>query len=240
MVLGVGQTLTLDGGGDQNSVFVFQIGSALTLGNGSTIHLQNGANARNIVWACVAAATVGTTAVVSGDIIAGTTVALHTGATLFGRAISLTAAVTLDDNAIHAPEAGPGPGPSPSPTNPSNTASIVLSEVCFPDITGKTIRSWGLVTFISGGYTTGGLNMGLYNFLDVRTVDFNGFLKCDVWGEEPTGAALYEYHYSPVGDVLQIFNANGTELSSGVAIPTAVLVDIVLFEATVDRTSVRG
>ena len=82
--------------------------------------------------------------------------------------------------------------------------------------------------------------MGLLTYLDARTVDFYGFLKCDVWGEEPVGAALYEYHYSPVGDVLQIFNADGTELTNGASIPAAILTDILLFEVTVDRTSVRG
>src|ERR1035437_5531564 len=237
--LGVGQTVTLDGGGNQNAIFVFQAGSSINFDVNSVVKLQNGANARNVVWVAVAGITLGTSALVNGDLIGGTTVALGTGATLNGRAISLTAAVTLLGNTITVPAAAPAPGPAPV-SNPSNKATIILSEICHPDCTQKTLRSWGLVAFLTGAYTTGGIAMGLMQYLDVRTVDFNGFLKCDVWGEEPVGSALYEYHYSPVGDVLQIFNANGTELPSGVAIPTLILNDIVLFECTVDRTTVRG
>ena len=238
MNLGVGQTVTLDGGGDQNAVFVFQAGSAITFNVGSTVLLQNGANARNVVWAAGAAITLGTSAVVNGDLLAMATVALGTSATLNGRAISLTAAVTLLGNTITIPAAAPVP-PTPPITTSSSKASIILSEICHPDCTGKTLRSWGLVTFVSGGYTTGGIPMGLTTYLDVRTVDFYGFLKCDVWDEEPMGT-LYDYHYSPVGDVLQIFNPNGTELSNNQTLPTEVLVDVTLFEVTVDRTSVRG
>jgi hypothetical protein len=237
--LGVGQTVTLDGGGDQNSLFVFQAGSAINFDVSSVVKLQNGANARNIIWVAVAGITLGTSALVNGTLIGGTTVALGTGATLNGRAISLTAAVTLLGNTITLPALAAGGGAG-STSGGSVMASMIMSEICHPDCTGKTLRSWGLMTFVAGQYTTGGMAMGLMQYLDARTVDFFGFLKCDVWGEEPVAATLYEYHYSPVGDVLQIFNANGTELPSGVAIPTLILNDIVLFECTVDRTTVRG
>jgi hypothetical protein len=87
--------------------------------------------------------------------------------------------------------------------------------------------------------------MGLFNFLDVRTVDVNAFLRCEVYGEDPYGTSLasvnpgYTYHYSPVNDGLQIFYA-GVELLSGQTVPAGVLADTLLFKATVDRTSVRG
>jgi hypothetical protein len=124
----------------------------------------------------------------------------------------------------------------------SVVSTITLSELCFPDITGKVLRAWGVVTFTSGTYTTGGLLMGLLLYLDARTVDFNGFLRCRVWGEDPVTATVggYSYHYSPVGDVLQIFTAAGVELASGAAIPAAVLSDLVMFEASVNRTTVLG
>jgi hypothetical protein len=124
----------------------------------------------------------------------------------------------------------------------SVVSTITLSELCFPDVTGKVIRAWGVVTFTSGTYITGGLLMGLLLYLDARTVDFNGFLRCRVWGEDPVTATVggYSYHYSPVGDVLQIFTAAGVELASGAAIPAAVLSDLVMFEASVNRTTVLG
>ena len=123
----------------------------------------------------------------------------------------------------------------------SVTSVITLSDLCFPDITGKTIQAWGQVNFSAGSYTQGGLVMGLLQYADTRTVDFNGFLRCSAWGEDVVTATVggYEYHYSPVGDVLQI-TLNGVELASGAAIPAAVLNDIVLFLAVWNRTTVLG
>jgi hypothetical protein len=123
----------------------------------------------------------------------------------------------------------------------SVVSTVTLTELTFPDITGKTIKGWGTVSFSSGTYTSGGLTMGLINWLDARTVDFNSFLRCDVWGEDPVTASVgNKYHYSPVGDLLQIFTYAGVELANGAAIPASVLNDVVMFEVTVDRTTVRG
>ena len=133
----------------------------------------------------------------------------------------------------------------------SVNATLTLVEVTFPDITGKVIRGWGQVLVTAGGYITGGLPMGLMTWLDVRTVDFNGFLRCEVWDEEVI-TTLYRYHYNPVTDTLQIFTGAGVELASGVTVPvveTQVNVDksmlqtetnLLMFEVSVDRTTVRG
>lgn len=120
-------------------------------------------------------------------------------------------------------------------------STITLTELTFPDFSSKVQRAYGQVNFTSGTYTTGGLPMGLLAFADARTVDYNGFLRCEVWGEDVITASVggYQFHYSPVGDVLQIL-LNGTELSNGVAIPVNVLNDIVMFEAAWDRTTARG
>jgi len=121
------------------------------------------------------------------------------------------------------------------------TSVISLSELCFPDITGKTIRAWGQVSFTPGTYVAGGLLMGLLAYADARTIDFNGFLRCEVFGEDVITASVggYQFHYSPVGDVLQI-TLNGVELATGVAIPSQILNDTILFMATWNRTTVLG
>jgi hypothetical protein len=124
----------------------------------------------------------------------------------------------------------------------SSVISIIsLSEICFPDITGKTNQAWGQVSFTPGTYVAGGLLMGLIAYADARTVDFNGFLRCSVFGEDVLTSTVggYSYHYSPVGDVLQI-SYNGAELATGAVIPAAVLNDTVLFLAVWNRTTVLG
>jgi hypothetical protein len=123
----------------------------------------------------------------------------------------------------------------------SVTSVISLSTLCFPDVTQSTIQAWGQVSFTPGTYRTGGLLMGLFNYLDARTVDVNGFLRCSVWGEDVITSSVggYQFHYSPVSDTLQI-TFNGVELASGASIPAAVLNDTVLFLAVVNRTTVLG
>ena len=236
--LSVGGTLTLSGPGN----FIFQVGSALTINVGATVLLTNGALANNVFWQVGSSATIGTSAVMVGDVVALASVSLGTGASLAGRAIGLTGAVTLLGNAVTIAAGGVIPV-SPFPVTTSSVAATVstLSELCFPDITGKVIRAWGLVTLTPGGYTVGGIPFGLFPFLDVRTVDVNAFLKCDVYGEEPltSTTAGIKYHYSPTTDALQILYL-GVELSASQTLPAGVLADVLLFEAWVDRTSVRG
>lgn len=96
-------TLTLDGGGQENPLFVFQIGTALTTASDSVIALINGADACNIFFVVGSAATLGTDTLFNGNIIADTeSITLDSRAAVNGRLISLGAAVTLDHNIITA------------------------------------------------------------------------------------------------------------------------------------------
>jgi hypothetical protein len=241
ILLNVGQTVTLNAQGNPNAQFLFQAGSAITFGVGSTVLLINGAVAANVVWQATSSITVGTSAVIAGDLVALSSVSLGTSASLNGRALARNGAVTLLGNSMSAPTGAAPPGPPTPPVVLSSyPAKIVLSEICFPDITGKVIRAWGLVTITPGGYTTGGIPFGLLNFLDVRTVDFNGILINEVFDEAPVAPLTnYSYHYSPVNDTLQIL-FNGVELANNQVIPAVVLSGSLLFECQVDRTSTRG
>jgi len=48
--IGLTGTLTLDGVGDPNAIFIFQAGSSLTTATNSKVVLENGAQACNIFW----------------------------------------------------------------------------------------------------------------------------------------------------------------------------------------------
>jgi hypothetical protein len=92
--IGVTGTLTLDGVGDPNAVFVFQAGSGLT-GVG-TIALINGAQAKNVYWQVGSSATIGTGSNWKGNILSLGSITLNDNVTLIGRALARTAgAVTL-------------------------------------------------------------------------------------------------------------------------------------------------
>jgi hypothetical protein len=102
--LGITGTLTLSG----NGVYIFQIVSTLTTAaNNSQIVLSGGATAQDVFWQVGSSATLGTTTTFEGTIMAQASVSLDTGATLDGRALARTGAVTLLSNPVNVPPCGP-------------------------------------------------------------------------------------------------------------------------------------
>ncbi len=95
--------LTLNAQGDANAVFIFQIASTLTTTSGRKVILSGGAKAANIFWQVGSSATLGTTSVFKGTILADQSITLNTGASLEGRALTRIAAVTLAGNTIVKP-----------------------------------------------------------------------------------------------------------------------------------------
>jgi hypothetical protein len=120
-------------------------------------------------------------------------------------------------------------------------AGVSLSILDFPDITSSTTKFWLSVALGYGlNYTTGGIPFGLIALADSKTVNFDGFLRCDVFDEAAAGATVYTFRYVPSTDSLQIFS-NGTELANGAVLPTALLTDSsIVAEATFNRTEMLG
>jgi hypothetical protein len=95
--------LTLDGQGNANAVFIFQVGSTLTTLGSTQIVLTGGAQAANVFWQVGSSATLGTSSVFEGTILSLQSISLNTGATLVGRALARNGQVTLEANAVTAP-----------------------------------------------------------------------------------------------------------------------------------------
>ena len=103
--------LTLDAQGNANAVWIFQSAAALTVGLGATprrVMLVNGARARNVFWQVGSAARIENGSTMVGTIIAPAGVTISTAGqtqqtTLIGRAIGLTASVTMVNTTIVAP-----------------------------------------------------------------------------------------------------------------------------------------
>lgn len=126
--------LTLNALGNPNAVFIFKIGSALTTASNSSVLVINGAQACNTFWQVGSSATLGTTTRFVGNILALTSITLNTGASVAGRALALTGAVTLDTNDVTIPGclvAPPAPTPTPTPS-PSPTPSATPSPTSTP------------------------------------------------------------------------------------------------------------
>ena len=102
--VGITGNLTLDGGGDPNATWIFQIVSTVTTATeNSQITLINGASSHNVFWQVGSSATLGTNTTFAGTIMAQASITLTTGATLNGRALARTGSIALDSNQVNVP-----------------------------------------------------------------------------------------------------------------------------------------
>jgi len=119
---GMSGTLTLDGQNNPNSVFIFQTASTLITGGTGNINLIRGAQACNIFWKIGSAATLGAGSTLRGTVMAHDNISLGSGVTVDGRLFageqaSGAGAVTLiHDTIIRSVCAAPVPTSTPTPT----------------------------------------------------------------------------------------------------------------------------
>ena len=140
--LGLTGTLTLDGQGDNNAVFIFQAGSTLTTASGSQVRLINGVSSCNVFWQLGSSGTLGTNSQFAGTVIALAALTATTGATIDGRLLARNEATTLDTNTVTAALC-----PAAVTTTTSSTTSTT-------DPSGGTTDPGGGTTGPGGGATT--------------------------------------------------------------------------------------
>ncbi len=120
--------LTLDAGGNANAVWIFQIASTLTTTSGRQVILAGGANAANIFWQVGSSATIGTTSVFQGNILAAVSISMLTGSTLTGRALAMGGAVSVDTGGGSSATI-PAGATAPTVISTLNAASYVVPVV---------------------------------------------------------------------------------------------------------------
>jgi LPXTG-motif cell wall-anchored protein len=151
--LGVSGAVTLDGQGDPNAVFVFQIGAALTTATSTSIVLTGAAQACNVFWQVGSSATLGTTNTFVGTVMALTSISIDTGTTVAGRALARNGAVTLDDNVFTQPTCATTPTTTSVTATAGTTGgtSTLTATVAAAGANAPT----GTVTFSSNGVAVG-------------------------------------------------------------------------------------
>ncbi len=92
--------VTFDAKGNANAIFIIQIASALTVTSGRQVILAGGALASNIFWQVGSSATFGTTSSFKGTVMAMQSISFDTGASLTGRALARSGAITMAGNTI--------------------------------------------------------------------------------------------------------------------------------------------
>ncbi|MDQ0909022.1 hypothetical protein QFZ22_005007 [Streptomyces canus] len=161
---GITGTLTLDAHGDSSAVWVFQVGSTLTTASGSKVSLVNGASPCNVYWQIGSSATLGTNSAFVGTILARTSITVTTGATIRGRALASSGAVTLDTNTINrsgCPAGGTG-GTTGGPTSggiTGATTGAVIGGVPTGGVIGG-VPTGGVIGGVPTGGAIGGVPTG--------------------------------------------------------------------------------
>ena len=150
--IGDGQTVTLNGGGDPNSVFIFRGASTFTMGSGSSVILTNGAQACNVFWAVGSSATFTSTDTFEGVMLAQVSISVSSGITghmrLLG-GIAGSGAVSFTGGTVVPPPPcsstlSPTGTPTATPTGIPTAAPTTLAPTAGPTILGaRTCRSGG-------------------------------------------------------------------------------------------------
>jgi len=99
-------TFTLNDGGDPNAIFIFQIGTTLTTASSSQVLMSSGGRGTNVFWQVGTSATIGTSSIFRGHIIADTSITFTTSASTTGRIFALNGAATIDSTNVDSVPAG--------------------------------------------------------------------------------------------------------------------------------------
>lgn len=168
---GLTGTLTLDGLDNPNAAWVFQVASTLITEVNSRVAIINGGQECNVNWQVGSSATLKTGTTFVGNILALTSIALNTNATVSGRVLARNGAVTMDSNTVGISACAAPPVTPARPTlakafspnvitaGGSSTLTITLSN---PDATTADSASLtdtlpsGVVTADSASTTCGG------------------------------------------------------------------------------------
>ncbi len=101
-------TLTLDGGGNPDAIFIMKFEGAFTAGVGSTIVLSNGARACNVFWIAEGAISIGASSVIIGTLFSHPgAISLGENSTIEGRLLASEGAITIGAGGVAIAPVGP-------------------------------------------------------------------------------------------------------------------------------------
>ena len=108
MIQGAGPSnnVTLDAQGDPNAIFIFKMASTLTTGPGAQVILAGGAKASNVFWQVGSSATLDTTTIFKGSILASVTITVNNGSAIEGRLLAgsnSSGSVTVNASTVTVP-----------------------------------------------------------------------------------------------------------------------------------------
>ncbi len=103
---GSNNNVTLDAQGDANAIFIFKMGSTLITGPGAHVVLAGNAQAKNIFWQVGSSATLDTTTIFKGNILANVTITVNNGSAIVRRLLAgsnSAGSVTINGSTLTVP-----------------------------------------------------------------------------------------------------------------------------------------
>jgi len=146
--------LTLDGGGNPNSVFIIRCTGAVSTAASTSIILINGASANNIFWVSAAALSTGADTILKGSLVSNTgAISFGANTSIEGRMFTKTGAISIAAGCVVSPPIGV------SPINLRGLSSFVMfssngavSNVGTSTITGDVGTALGALTIIGSHF----------------------------------------------------------------------------------------
>ena len=218
--LGLTGTLTLDGDGNPNSVFIIQTLGAFTAAASAQVVLTDSALECNVFFQVEGAVTLGANAVFRGNILSAGAVTVGASADFHGRALTTLGDMTLSTNDFFEPTCADPAGVTVSsitgPTTEAATTAtftVVLDTQPTADVTiavsssdsSEGATSTSLLTFTSANWATAQTVTvtGVDDFLDDGDVSYTIILATaaggDYVGIDPTDVAVTNNDNDTVG-----------------------------------------
>jgi hypothetical protein len=217
-------TLTLTG--NATDVWVFQMTlDTLTTAAASQVVMAGGANACNVFWQVSSSATLGSSSTMRGNIFSGASIGIGTTATVIGRAIAGSGAVTLDggNSIAGCPVLGPGLAAATVGTaaSPSVAVGSAISDTA--TLTGGGIGSaapTGSITFRAFG-PNDATCAGAAAFTSSPVVTGNGSYSSGAFS--PAVAGTYRWIANYGGDGNNALTANACNAPGESVVVTAAV-----------------
>lgn len=146
-------TLTLDGGGNANAFWVFQMPSTLITSSGSTVNVINTGAGAGVYWDVGSSATLGSSTTFLGNILASTSISMNSDVTIScGRALAHTGAVTMIGDRVNAGDCfGTGAFGSNGLSGGLTTSETGGIPVSLPFVAATPVPEPGSLSLFAGG-----------------------------------------------------------------------------------------
>ncbi|WP_161498986.1 ice-binding family protein [Cryobacterium aureum] len=140
--LAISTTLTLDGQGNPNAIFIIQVDAAFNTAAGSSIILTNGAQASRVYWQIAGAVSLRAASAFTGTIIGMAAISIGAGVSYVGRALTANGAVSMSTASSTSPVPAAG-------DLTATTAGATLSAVTLlgtqPQFATGVSSQWSIV-----------------------------------------------------------------------------------------------